>query len=80
MLVRKLGVVRKCGSEMGVGSDMRFGNGGCVGIGVRKHTSVPVNINSSYVSYESVEQSVGLVVRSSCPAGDQGALRQGYHP
>ena len=78
MLVRKLGVVRNCGSEMGVGSDMRFGNGGCVGIGARKHTSVPVN--SSYVSYESVEQSAGLVVRSSCPAGDQGALRQGYHP
>ena len=59
MLVRKLGVVRTCGSEMGVGSEMRFGNGGCVGIGVRKHTSVPVNINSSYVSYDSVEQSVG---------------------
>ena len=58
---------------------MMFGSAAFVGIGVRKHTSVPVNINSSYVSYESVEQSVGLVVRSSCPAGDQGALRHGCH-
>ena len=80
MLVRKLAVVRKCGSEIGLCFSDDVRKCSFVGIGVRKHTSVPVNINSSSVSYERVEQSVGLVVRSSCPAGDQGALRQGYHP